>query len=76
MIDQCYKLQEELDELLTACKERKLDEIIDGIGDMLVVLTMISNMLGKDLFTCYASAYLEIRDRKGKMVNGLFVKEP
>jgi hypothetical protein len=48
---------------------------IDAIGDMQVVLTLITKMIDSDLFTCYASAYLEIRNRKGKMVNGLFVKE-
>lgn len=73
--DQCAKLAEELEELTIACRNKDHAGIVDGIGDMLVVLTMISHMVGEDLFTCFAAAYLEIKDRKGKMVNGLFVKE-
>lgn len=75
IIFQCDKLKEEYDELVTACMSHSLDDIVDAIGDMMVVLTMISHMVNKDLFTCYTAAYLQIKDRKGKMVDGLFVKE-
>ena len=72
---QIEKLREELQELADAHAEQNHEKRIDAVGDMMVVLTMIAHMIGKDLFTCYAAAYLEIKDRKGKMVNGTFVKE-
>jgi NTP pyrophosphatase (non-canonical NTP hydrolase) len=72
---QIEKLREELEELDEANTLQDQGKRIDAIGDMMVVLTMIAHMIGKDLFTCYAAAYLEIRDRKGKMVDGAFVKE-
>jgi NTP pyrophosphatase (non-canonical NTP hydrolase) len=74
-IQQMKKLQEELDELLEAVAHINEVKIIDGIGDMMVVLTHISAMHGFDLFKCYCTAYLEIKDRRGKMIDGLFVKE-
>jgi hypothetical protein len=74
-LGQCDKLLEEYQELLDAVRSNDLDNIVDGIGDMMVVLTMIAHLNNKDLFTCYAAAYLSIKDRKGKMINGLFVKE-
>ena len=70
--DQLDKLEEEFDELLNS---ESRDEDIDAIGDMMVVMTHITKMLDITLTTCYATAYNEIKDRKGKMVNGLFVKE-
>jgi NTP pyrophosphatase (non-canonical NTP hydrolase) len=75
LYSQCQKLEEEFGELAAAIAAKNIDEIVDGLGDMMVVMTMISHMIEKDLFTCYAAAYLEIKDRKGKMINGLFVKE-
>jgi hypothetical protein len=72
---QLEKLHEELEELREATANKDLGKQIDGIGDMLVVLTMIAHLIRRDLFTCYAAAYLVIRDRKGRMVNGIFVRE-
>ena len=81
-IDQYYKLGEEFNELgralwgfhLTSTEEEFL-KIKDGIGDMLVVLTMIAGLNGTTLSECYELAYNQIKDRKGKMINGIFVKE-
>ena len=73
--DQVRKLAEEFDELDKAIREGNQRDAIDAIGDMIVVLTMIAELIDTDLFTCYAAAYLQIKDRKGKMVNGVFVKE-
>jgi NTP pyrophosphatase (non-canonical NTP hydrolase) len=74
-IDQMKKLIEEFSELDRAVNVKNLKLIIDGIGDMLVVLTLIAKFNNIDLFQCYCAAYLEIKDRRGKMINGLFVKE-
>lgn len=77
---QLFKLKEELNELEQAISKFNLNndnrvDIIDAIGDMLVVLTIISYMYYIDLTSCYNHAYKEIKDRKGSMINGLFVKE-
>lgn len=72
---QLIKLQEELNELKDAISTSSLPLVLDAIGDMLVVLTHISVFVGSDLTSCYLSSYDEIKERKGKMVNGIFVKE-
>lgn len=72
---QLKKLDEEYAELVASWVVSNQLEMFDAIGDMLVVLTHIANYLGTDLTTCYQGAYNEIKDRKGKMINGIFVKE-
>ena len=47
----------------------------DSIGDMYVVLTILSLQLGLDIEDCVMHSYGEIKDRKGKLVNGVYVKE-
>ena len=79
-IKQINKTQEELDETLDALKrleqgEESILEVADGIGDMLVTIILLANIVGLDSVDCLADAYEEIKNRKGKMVNGLFVKE-
>ena len=74
-LHQHRKLSEELDELYVALATNDKKESLDAIGDMMVVLTMIAKMLNTNLTTCYQIAYDEIKDRKGTMVNGEFVKE-
>ena len=49
-------------------------EIKDGIGDMVVVLTNLAELCGLTIEECISSAYDTISTRKGKMVNGTFVK--
>ena len=72
---QYVKLQEEAGELAKALLENNHDEINDAIGDMVVVLTNLAHMHGTDIEVCIAQAYNEIKSRKGKMINGTFVKE-
>jgi len=79
-IKQISKTQEELDETLDALTrlgkgEEAILEVADGIGDMIVTIILLAKMVGLDSVDCLADAYDEIKDRKGKMVNGLFVKE-
>jgi len=71
--DQVLKLMQELGELSdSVCKGK---DIRDDLGDMLVV--MINIMERNDLhFTdCLEVAWEDIKDRKGKMIDGIFVKE-
>ena len=74
-VQQMEKLFEEYQELQAALICNDGDEICDAIGDMIVVLTHIAHFNGVDLTLCYKGAYNEIKDRKGKIVNGIFVKE-
>lgn len=73
---QILKLGEEFGELCQAlAKNRKPFEIKDAIGDMYVVLTILALQLDLDIEECVRAAYGEIEDRKGEMINGIYVKE-
>ena len=72
---QLIKLQEEMGELAKATLENDQPEIIDAIGDMVVVLTNLAHLNNVNIETCIAEAYNVISKRTGKMVNGTFVKD-
>ena len=73
---QSMKIMEELGETMGAIlKGKNTDEVIDGIGDILVTVIILSKQLGLDPTECLESAWNEIKDRKGKTVNGTFIKE-
>ncbi len=71
---QVNKLFEEGGELSGAVTRKKAPLIRDGIGDCFVVLCMIALCEGIDPVECIAEAYEEIKDRKGTMIDGKFVK--
>ena len=71
---QYVKLMEEAGELAKAILEKDHPEIIDAIGDIVVVLTNLSHLTGHKIEDCIDSAYKVISKRKGKMINGTFVK--
>lgn len=72
---QALKTLEEVNELLLAINSNNKGEIEDALGDILVTIIIGAELNGLKLTDCLQSAYLEIKDRKGKMVNGTFVKE-
>lgn len=78
---QLSKLTEELMELAGGIKDRNPTEIKDGIGDCSVVLRIIAaiadEQFEEDLsyYACLEHAWEEIKDRKGRLVDGKFVKE-
>ena len=72
---QYIKLQEEAGELAKALLSNDKAEVIDAIGDMVVVLTNLAHLEGVHIETCINTAYKEISKRKGKMINGTFVKD-
>jgi NTP pyrophosphatase (non-canonical NTP hydrolase) len=72
---QYVKLQEEAGELAKALLEDNQEEVIDAIGDIVVVLTNLAHLRGVHIETCIAEAYSVIVNRKGKMINGTFVKD-
>jgi phosphoribosyl-ATP pyrophosphohydrolase len=72
---QYVKLIEEGGELARAILKKDKPEIIDAIGDMIVVLTNLAALEGLKVEDCVVSAYDVIKNRTGKMQNGSFVKE-
>ena len=72
---QYVKLQEEAGELAKALLKNDKPEIIDAIGDIVVVLTNLAHLEGTDIEECIDAAYVEIAARTGKMINGTFVKD-
>ncbi len=79
---QFIKLNEEVGELAEAILKKDEKELIDAIGDIVVVLTNLTYLANVDIIRsdytriedCVRSAYNEIKDRKGKMDNGTFKK--
>ena len=72
---QSLKLVEEVGEICRATLKEDHDEVIDGIGDCVVVLTNLAQLHGVSIEECVASAYGVISKRTGKMVNGTFKKD-
>ena len=71
--DQVLKLMQELGELSdSVCKGK---DVKDDIGDMIVVLINIAERNNVSLEECLLNAWDDIKDRKGKMVDGIFIKE-
>ena len=71
---QYIKLQEEAGELARAIIKKDQPEIVDAIGDCVVVLTNLAHLAGHNIEDCITSAYDVISKRKGSMINGSFVK--
>jgi NTP pyrophosphatase (non-canonical NTP hydrolase) len=85
-LKQFKKLIEEVGELelhlkeLEACTESVrameiIGKIKDDLGDIPVVCCIIGKMLDLDFEDCLEQAWNDIKDRKGKLINGVFVKE-
>lgn len=72
---QFVKLIEEVGELAEAIAKGKDEQFLDSIGDAFVVLTILAAQKGMDIEECIAYAWGEIRDRKGKMVDGVFIRD-
>lgn len=72
---QFVKLMEEAGELGKAILKNDKEEFIDAIGDCMVVLTNLAALEGLKVEDCVVSAYNVIKDRKGSMKNGTFVKD-
>jgi len=72
---QALKLVEEVGETCRAILKEDHEEIVDGIGDCVVVLTNLAELVGVPIEECIRYAYDEIKNRKGKMANGTYVKD-
>ena len=72
---QTLKLLEEAGEICRAVLKNDKEQIIDGIGDCVVVLTNLAELNNVSIEDCIDAAYDEISNRTGKMVNGTFKKD-
>ena len=72
---QYIKLIEEVGEIGRAILKQDTDGVVDGIGDAVVVLTNLAELVGVPIEECIEAAYDEIKNRTGKMVNGTFKKD-
>ncbi|MEM5055843.1 MazG-like family protein [Enterococcus faecalis] len=72
---QMLKVVEEVGEVAAALARNNKNDLRDGIGDVVVTLVILAMQNDMDLYECLNQAYNEIKDRKGKNVNGVFVKE-
>lgn len=71
--DQLAKLIQEVGELSdNICKG---NNVADDIGDIMVILINIAERNGLSMTQCLATAYDDIKDRKGVMRDGIFIKE-
>ena len=79
--EEVRELEEELEMLLSTSNSNKINgavvknNIMDAIGDIYVTLVMQAGVWGLEMEECVEYAYTQIKDRKGKMVDGIFVKE-
>jgi NTP pyrophosphatase (non-canonical NTP hydrolase) len=72
---QFVKLIEEAGELAAGIARKQHPAIEDGIGDMIVVLTILAEQHGLDIEQCIEVAWHSIKDRTGRMVDGVFIKD-
>ena len=72
---QTLKLMEEAGEICRAVLKKDKPEVVDGIGDCVVVLTNLAHLCGTSIEECIELAYDEIKNRTGKMDNGTFKKD-
>lgn len=72
---QVTKLLEEAGEIAQGVAKGRVADIADGIGDAIVVLTVLAAQNDIQIETCIELAWEQIKDRKGRMVNGVFIKE-
>lgn len=72
---QFLKVTEEVGEVASALARGNQEGLKDGIGDVIVTLIILAQQNSLSIEECLRCAYKEIKDRTGKMVNGVFVKE-
>lgn len=72
---QLIKTLEELGEVGSALLKNDRKALIDGLGDVMVTLIIFARIKGLTLEDCLGEAYEVIKNRKGKTVNGAFIKE-
>ena len=74
-VAQSTKTVEEANEMLEAIELGDIDHFKLEAGDVYVTLVLAAEMAGVSLKDCIDDAYNKIKDRKGMMLQGRFVKE-
>lgn len=74
-VNQIRKVEEEVQEIKEAIASGRTDHIRDEIGDGFVTLIILSYQVGMSPEECLSKAYDKIKNRTGKTVNGLFIKD-
>jgi NTP pyrophosphatase (non-canonical NTP hydrolase) len=72
---QALKVMEEVGETMAAMARGDKEKLKDGIGDSIVTLIILAMQCGLSANECLESAYDEIKNRKGKTIDGVFIKE-
>jgi NTP pyrophosphatase (non-canonical NTP hydrolase) len=72
---QFCKLIEEIGELAEAISKGRPQQVPDAIGDTLVVLMILAAQYELTIEDCLEVAWQEIKDRKGRLVDGVFIKD-
>lgn len=72
---QVMKAMEELGELSAGVNKLDREKQIDSLGDLQVVLIILAKQLGIDYIGALESAYDVIKNRTGKTVDGVFIKD-
>lgn len=72
---QIEKVGEEIFETVKAMLRKDQPSIVDGIGDSLVTLIVLAKQLGTNAEECLEAAYSEIKNRKGVIIDGSFIRE-
>ena len=73
--DQFIKVVEEVGEIAEGLAKKDKQLITDGVGDVYVTLVALCATVGLEIDECVYHAYKEIENRKGEMVDGVFIKE-
>jgi len=72
---QLAKVMEEVGELSSAMLKKDISETIDALGDTYITLVILANQMGYSLEDCAKRGFKVIEYRKGKTINGTFIKE-
>jgi len=72
---QLLKIGEEFGELCEGVVKGDVDQERDSIGDLFITLVIYALQRGYHFEGCVLDAYNQIKDRKGRIVNGSFIKE-
>ena len=73
--DQFLKVAEEFGEIAAAMARGNKEELIDAIGDTYVTLTILAMQSGTSIEDCIKGAYDVIKNRSGRTINGIFIKD-
>lgn len=72
---QYMKVIEEMGELSESYNKNHPSELKDAFGDVQITLIILAGLMGVDYEEALQEAYGVIKDRQGKSVDGVFIKD-